>query len=111
MRFLVDAQLPSILADWLKAQGCEAVHVAELGLQDASDEAIWSTALERQAILVTKDRDFSEWALNRRPRARVLWLRFGNTRNWFLLARLEAVWPEVLEGLQGDVSVIEVGKR
>lgn len=111
MKFLLDAQLPSSLAGWLQERGCEAVHVAEIGLQYASDETIWAAALERQAILVTKDRDFNEWALNRHPRARVLWLRFGNTRNRFLMARLEAVWPEVLEGLQSNVSVIEVGNR
>lgn len=80
-------------------------------MQDASDELIWTTAIELQAILVTKDRDFVEWALNRQPAARVLWLRFGNTRNWFLLAKLDTSWPEILLGLESDASVVEVGKR
>lgn len=111
MKFLVDAQPPSILADWFRTQGLDAAHVAEMGMQAASDDEIWASALEREAILVTKDRNFTEWALNRRPSVRVLWLRFGNTRNWFLLARLEAVWPAVLEGLESDVPVIEVGRR
>jgi predicted nuclease of predicted toxin-antitoxin system len=33
MRFLVDAQLPPALARWLAAQGHEAAHVGDLGLQ------------------------------------------------------------------------------
>ena len=55
MRFLVDAQLPPALARWLAAQGHEAEHVADLGMQGASDTAIWSHALASAAAVVTKD--------------------------------------------------------
>ena len=42
MRFLVDAQLPPALALWLAAMGHEADHVADKGMQAASDAAICS---------------------------------------------------------------------
>jgi predicted nuclease of predicted toxin-antitoxin system len=40
MRFLVDAQLPPALANWLAAQGHDAAHVADLdhALDDAENE-------------------------------------------------------------------------
>jgi predicted nuclease of predicted toxin-antitoxin system len=111
LKFLVDAQLPDTLIDWLQARGCEAIHVAALHMRGASDEEIWAAALRLEATIVTKDRDFVAWALNRKPCARVVWLRFGNTRNWSLLVKLDAAWPAILEGLAGDVSVVEVGRR
>jgi predicted nuclease of predicted toxin-antitoxin system len=41
MRFLIDAQLPPVLARWIESQGHTAQHVADLQMADASDRAIW----------------------------------------------------------------------
>lgn len=59
MRFLVDAQLPPALARWFVGKGHEAEHVADCGLADASDRAIWGYALDVGAVILTKDEDFS----------------------------------------------------
>jgi predicted nuclease of predicted toxin-antitoxin system len=53
VRFLVDAQLPPALARWLREAGHEAQHVDELGWRDASDELIWTHALQLDAVIVT----------------------------------------------------------
>ena len=55
MRFLIDAQLPPRLARRLSDLGHEATHVADIGLAGASDAAIWNIAIERTAILMTKE--------------------------------------------------------
>ena len=68
MKFLVDQQLPPTLARWLVEQGYEAQHVRELGMRQAPDQQIWDHALVAGAVIVTKDRDFAEWAVARRPR-------------------------------------------
>jgi predicted nuclease of predicted toxin-antitoxin system len=60
MRFLVDAQLPPALARWLAANGHEATHVSDVGLQTASDPAIWDHALAVSSVIVTKDEDFAQ---------------------------------------------------
>jgi len=60
MRFLVDAQLPPALAHRLAAMGHEAEHVADRGMQTASDAAIWSSALASSTAIVTKDEDFAQ---------------------------------------------------
>ena len=45
MTFLVDAQLPPALADWLIKQGHSAEHVYEVDLRDADDIVVWNYAL------------------------------------------------------------------
>ncbi|WP_085974800.1 DUF5615 family PIN-like protein [Bradyrhizobium yuanmingense] len=43
----------------MRRAGYDAAHVAEFGMANATDGAIWNEAASRSAILVTKDRDFS----------------------------------------------------
>jgi predicted nuclease of predicted toxin-antitoxin system len=59
MRFLIDAQLPPALAGWLVANGHEAEHVGDRGMQTAPDTVIWDYALATSAVIVTKDEDFA----------------------------------------------------
>lgn len=110
MRFLVDAQLPPDLSAWLRSKGHEAHHVIELDLAAAPDAAIWTLAIAEMSIIVTKDRDFVDWALARTPKARILWIRFGNIRRDALIARFEAAWPELSDALASDATIIEVGR-
>jgi hypothetical protein len=60
MRFLIDAQLPPALARWLAAHGHEAEHVGDVGMQTASDTAIWDYALRENVAIITKDEDFAQ---------------------------------------------------
>ncbi|MES2725147.1 MAG: DUF5615 family PIN-like protein [Pseudomonadota bacterium] len=110
MKFLVDAQLPLALAEWLRTAGHSADHVADIGLLSATDHEIWAAALERQSVLVTKDRDFAEWVFTRDPAPPILWVRVGNSRNPSLIARLETVWDLVEESLASGAQVVEVGR-
>ncbi len=49
MKFLVDQQLPRLLAAWIRAQGYEARHIREIGMEHAEDRAIWREAISRGA--------------------------------------------------------------
>jgi predicted nuclease of predicted toxin-antitoxin system len=60
VRFLVDAQLPAVLARTLISAGHQAESVRESGLRDAEDQTIWDYALAKSAVIVTKDEDFAE---------------------------------------------------
>jgi len=101
MRFVIDAQLPPALARWLASHGHEAEHVADIGLRDAADPAIWRYAFENEAILVTKDEDFPRRLRQGGPAPIVLWLRRGNTSRNALLHWFEPLLPEV-ESLIGQ---------
>ena len=51
MRFLVDAQLPPALADYLVGLGHDAEHVNTIGIGAATDRGIWAYARERRAVI------------------------------------------------------------
>ena len=59
VKFLVDNQLPPMLARFLGTQGYEARHVSDLGLGDADDERVWQRAAEEGCVLISKDEDFA----------------------------------------------------
>jgi predicted nuclease of predicted toxin-antitoxin system len=57
----IDAQLSPRLAQWLSDSfEVEAVAIRDLGHRDSEDEAIFRAAGEQGAVIMTKDRDFSE---------------------------------------------------
>jgi predicted nuclease of predicted toxin-antitoxin system len=108
MRFIVDAQLPPVLAQWFTAKGHHAEHVADLGMATASDEAIWDFAASVQAIIVTKDEDFARRRGLTASGPIVIWIRLPNTRRRDLLAWFEGVLVDVLAAVEHGETLIEV---
>ncbi|MDR0359441.1 MAG: DUF5615 family PIN-like protein [bacterium] len=60
MRLLVDANLSPRIAALLGSSGFEAVHVADVGLLAAADEAILRYAAVNELVIVSADTDFGE---------------------------------------------------
>ena len=58
MKFLVDMPLSPGLAAWLKEQGHDAFHAAEVGLERASDETILERARGEGRVVLTADLDY-----------------------------------------------------
>jgi predicted nuclease of predicted toxin-antitoxin system len=107
MRFLVDAQLPPALVGWLAAKGHETEHVADQGMQTASDTAIWDYALATSAAIITKDEDFAQRKMLTAGPA-VVWIRLPNTRRRDLLEWFETVLPQILAALERGETLVEV---
>ena len=107
MRFLIDAQLPLGLAQWLAAKGYPSDHVNDLGLGAASDDEIEAKAREMQAVIWSKDNDFADRA-RRLPGLQVVWLRFGNTTSASLQTKLERHLPAIEAALMDGESLIEI---
>ncbi len=62
-RFLLDENIHLDVADGLRREGIDAVHVRDLGLLNRSDEQIMNAAISNQRIVVTGDiRDFGQMA-------------------------------------------------
>ncbi len=108
MKYLVDHQLPVALARWLAAQGSDAAHVLDLGLEKASDADIWSRALAENRIVVSKDEDFFHLANRFGDPGRLLWLRVGNCRTAALLARLTKLWLAIEQAFASGQRIVEV---
>jgi predicted nuclease of predicted toxin-antitoxin system len=106
MKFLVDAQLPSGLCNWLEERAHEAAYVASVLSGDRSDDDIARFAAEHDLIVVTKDHDF----LTLQPRYghALLWLRCGNMRNALLYDWLEPRWSLTEASLAEGERLVEI---
>ena len=108
MKFLVDAQLPPVLAHWLREAGHDAQHAYEIGLAEAADSTIWSRAHAQGQVIITKDEDFARRARTGAPGPIIVWLRVGNTSNADLRDWLTPQLPELIRMLEQGYRVIEV---
>jgi predicted nuclease of predicted toxin-antitoxin system len=108
MKFLIDIQLPSALAEFLRSRGLEAKHVIELGLDSASDEAIWSFAKTEKLIIVSKDEDFFHLCKMKPQTVQLVWVRIGNCRSRHLISAFEKLLDTILAGLKANEDVIEI---
>jgi predicted nuclease of predicted toxin-antitoxin system len=107
MRFLLDMNLPPVMADWLRADGHDAVHVREIGYASLPDREIFSRAAEEGRIVVTFDLDFGEIvSLTRGMASGIVLLRLRLARQPYLRERLRAAITEAAEALQGGAIVL-----
>jgi len=60
VRFLADMGVAVRVADWLRAQGHDAVHLREENLQTLPDAEVFKKAQSEDRILLAFDLDFSE---------------------------------------------------
>jgi predicted nuclease of predicted toxin-antitoxin system len=95
MRFLVDMNLPPAMADWLRSEGHDAVHVREIGLAQLPDREVFMRAAEDGRIVVTFDLDFGEIVgLSGAAGSGVVLLRLRLARQNHLRGRLRAAIAE-----------------
>ncbi|MCA1809761.1 MAG: DUF5615 family PIN-like protein [Lentisphaerae bacterium] len=108
MRFLVDAQLPPALADWIQEKGYEAKAVRDMGLRDASDTDIWKFADQQKWVIVTKDEDFINFSLQASAPPGLVWIRIGNCANELLFTWLDLMWQDIVHILTSGETIVEI---
>ena len=96
MKFLVDNQLPSALAGYVRKKGFDCEHVLDAGLADNG------------FVIISKDEDFLYLAGEPNATFQLLWVRLGNCRTGVLLEAFDRVWPEVGLSLSAGERVVEV---
>ena len=107
MRYLIDAQLPPGLARWLSGRGHTCDHVNDVGLGAATDESVEAWARDRHASIWSKDADFADRA-RQSAGLQVVWLRYGNTTNAALRARLAPLLEEIESALTAGEVLVEI---
>ena len=105
MKFLIDENLPSALAPWLRARGHDAIHVLAANLGGAADEEIAAAAQRDFRVIITRDADY-EALVSRGIAVKVLRIAVGNASTDELLAWFEPLLISALARLDGGYSII-----
>lgn len=110
MKFIVDAQLPKTLSDFIKSKGIDSIHTLELPDKNKTQDGyITQLATNEQYIVITKDADFLESYVLRKEPPKLLLLRTGNIRNSELISLFDK-HIEFIARLFSTHSLIEVSK-
>ena len=108
MKFLIDAQLPARLAEFLNRAGHDALHT--IGLPDgnrSTDSQIGQHADTESRVVVTKDQDFRDGHLLVRSPRKLLVVATGNITNDALLSLFELHLDAIVSAL-GEADFVEL---
>ena len=110
-RFLVDAQLPALLAARLRDAGYDAIHTSALPHGNSTpDREIVRLSREEQWVVVTKDADFVREFLSGRGPFKLLLVSAGNLRNQDLYEIVERYIAQI-DDLFNSANFIEVKRH
>ncbi|MFN0137357.1 MAG: DUF5615 family PIN-like protein [Phycisphaerae bacterium] len=112
MKFIVDQPVSPRLATWLRsaeAGSHDAIHVRDIGLSRAPDDAIFDFALRESRVLITADLDFARIiALSGALGPGLILFRAGNCDDVRMIELLRRVLSETTdEILPRSVVVID----
>lgn len=77
-------------------------------MQSASDREIWNFAVNRGAVIVTKDEDFAQRKVLSGQGPSIVWIRLPNARRRDLLVWFDRAMPAILRSLERGDTLIEV---
>jgi predicted nuclease of predicted toxin-antitoxin system len=107
MRFLVDNSLSPRFAQGLRLAGHEALHVRDIGMAAAKDEAIFDEAASRDCIVLCEDTDFGTLLASRRvSRPSVILFRCRAKSVEALLPLLLGHLPAIATDLDAGAMVV-----
>ena len=88
MKLLLDENLSPDLVQEISADFPGSAHVRDLGLESATDQAVWERARTNGYTLVSKDSDFRQMSFLFGAPPEVVWVRLGNCTTAEILALL-----------------------
>ncbi|HYX06297.1 MAG TPA: DUF5615 family PIN-like protein [Bacteroidales bacterium] len=110
MKFIVDAQLPKSLSDFLKEKGFDSIHTLELPDKNRTgDKIINEISKEQERIVISKDLDFLESYLVKSEPERLVLVKTGNIPNKYLLEIFSKNLNLIVEMLKRS-KLVEISK-
>jgi len=107
VRFVADESVDGPIVRGLRTAGHEVTYVAELA-PGIEDEAVLALARERDAVLVTADKDFGELVFARNlPHAGVILIRLHGLESADKVNRVVASVADKLENLLRVFTVVD----
>ncbi len=112
MKLLLDQGLPRSAADLLRQAGMDTIHVGEIEMSEAEDEAILEYGRGGERVVVTLDADFHTLlALSGATAPSVIRLRIEGLRGEEAAALLQAIVTQFDENLeQGAAVTVQEGR-
>jgi len=108
MKFLVDAQLPHILAKFLCDKGHDAINTSRLpNGNDTADDEINRISLTEERVVISKDGDFYNSFTAKREPYKLLHIRIGNSNNSASIRLFEKNLDKIIAELE-SASVVEI---
>jgi predicted nuclease of predicted toxin-antitoxin system len=105
----LDAQLSTALAPWIQSTFSVETHaLRDIGLRDATDEAIFQAAHAAGATVMTKDSDFVKLCHHKGVPPQIIWLSCGNTSNRYLRTLLTKALPQALLLVRAGEGLVEI---
>ena len=78
MRLLFDQNLSPSLKDALQDLYPESAHTRDVGLESATDTAVWEYAKDNGFVIASKDSDYRQLSFMFGHPPKVIWIRRGN---------------------------------
>lgn len=111
MKFLVDAQLPARLAEFLQDNGYDTLHTRDLPKRNAtSDTTINDISIEQKRVVITKDADFVDSFLTVQKPFKLLLVSTGNIKNSELEKIFDNNLPALVTLLQNN-NYVEINRK
>jgi predicted nuclease of predicted toxin-antitoxin system len=113
VRFLADMGVSQKVIGWLRANGHDATHLRDEGLQTLPNGQIFEKAARELRLVLTFDLDFGEiLAACGAQTVSVILFRLRNTRADFVIKRLNDVLAQSSADLsQGAIVIVEDGRH
>ena len=97
MKLLFDENLsPSLVAD-LGTEFPDSLHVRDIGLERAMDEAVWGYAKDNGFVIVSKDSDFHQLSFLFGHPPKVIWIQRGNCSTAAVVSLLRERLSDILK--------------
>jgi len=110
MRFLVDAQLPKRLAEYLIEHGHDAIHTIDLPKKNkTTDSLLRKISVDQKRVVITKDYDFLDSYLIKKEPYKILLVTTGNIRNTELMHVFDRNLRDLIRELKEN-HVVELSR-
>lgn len=108
MKLLLDENLSRRLVPFLQSAFPDSSQIALVGLEQASDQAIWQYALENNFVIVTKDADFYDLSIMLGTPPYLIWLQIGNADKAAVLSLLLDNAQAIQDGFSNGLACVEL---